>query len=174
MNDYGLEDENLVRISILSHPDENTTYLIQRLIEKHSRNSTFKHISVISVNVSTFEWELSEFLTRVLLIQPVGDFTDKLHTRFYQTSGAIILFSRDNQDSFVAAKVFFQNYWKNLDGSSKPIVIVEILDLSAEVILNDCEKLEEIPNVVYYCLRLDDIRNFQKILEVLVHKCQNA
>ncbi|UCE14788.1 MAG: hypothetical protein JSV04_06300 [Candidatus Heimdallarchaeota archaeon] len=174
MSDFGYEDENIVRISVLSHPDEETTHLIQRFIEKHSPNSTFKNISVISVNVSTFEWQLSEALTKVLLIQPVGDFTDKLHTRFYQTSGAVILFSQDNQDSFVAAKVFYQNYWKYGDGSSKPIVFIEISNLTDEISINKREKLEEIPNVVYHSLQLNDIRSFQEILGFLVRKCRNT
>jgi hypothetical protein len=111
---------------------------------------------------------------KILLIQPVGRlFTDKLHTRYYKSSGATILFSRNDPDSFLAAKVFYQNFRKTEDQLSKPVAFVELFDKSDEPVIDEQEILDDKP-VVYYSIKPDDVINFQQILETLVKQCRKV
>lgn len=169
MNEYGEIEENYLRISVLSHPDEKVTQLIQNLVKKHPNHSTFESISVISVNVSTFLWKILKNQFKIILTQPVNQyFTEKLHERFYKSSGAIILFS--DPDSLIAAKVFYQNYRKTAE-SSNPVAFVEIINSPNKLIINEPEILENSPNEAYYSIKNNDIDSFQRILELLVGQC---
>ena len=175
MSDYGRTTENEVRISVLSHPDETTSHLIEKLLEKYPTQSTHMNISILSANISTFEWDMPTGLVKVLLIQPVGQlFTDKLHTRYYKSSGAAILFSRNDEDSFLAAKVFYQNFRKGEERPSKPVAFVELFNESDEdLIIDEHEFLDDKP-VEYYSIKPDDVTNFQKILETIVKQCRKG
>ncbi len=163
-----------VRISVLSHPDETAIHLIQQLLAKYPTQSTHMNVSVLSANISTFEWYFSNAPVKILLIHPIGRlFTDKLHKRYYKSSGATILFSRKDKDSFLAAKVFYQNFRKSDDQLSKPVAFVELFDKSDEILIDEHEILENKP-VVYYSIKPDDEVTFQKILEALAKQCRRT
>ncbi|MFX0014036.1 MAG: hypothetical protein ACFFB2_13885 [Promethearchaeota archaeon] len=169
MSDFGLEDEIPLRISVLSHPDSQTTQLIHLLQRKYPKQSSFENISVISANLFTLRWNLLNNKIKMILIQPVSKyFTDKLHKRFYQTSSAVILFS--DYDSEVAAKVFYQNYRRTV-GLTNPVVFVELIDDSRRIIINEPETLDNLPNEAYYSIKTNDVHSFKGILESLASKC---
>ena len=169
MSEFGLTEENFLRISVLSHPDGQISQLIQNLVKKYPKHSSYENISVISVNVSTFEWQILRNQIKIILIQPNSQyFTEKLHTRYYKSSGAMILFS--DHDSLIAAKVFYQNYRKTAEALN-PVAFVEMIDDPNRIILNEPETLENSPNEAYYSIKSNDVDSFQKILEFLVGQC---
>lgn len=169
MSEFGLMDELSLRISVLSHPDSQTTQFIQNLTKRFPQHSTYENISVISANISSFKMQILNNEVKIILIQPVSQyFTDKLHNRFYKSSGAMILFS--DHDSEVAAKVFYQNYRRTV-GLTNPVAFIEIINDSNRILLNEPEKLEDLPNEVYYGIKTNDVNSFQRIIEFLAHKC---
>ncbi|UCG01879.1 MAG: hypothetical protein JSW11_20025 [Candidatus Heimdallarchaeota archaeon] len=168
MSEFGLMDEISLRISVLSHPDGQTTRYIQNLTKRYPQNSTHENISVISANISSFRWPILNKEVKIILVQPISQyFTDKLHNRFYKSSGAMILFS--DHDSEVAAKVFYQNY-RRTAGLTNPVAFVEIIDDSNRIMLNEPEMLEELPNEVFYSIKKDDVYSFSRVLEFLAFK----
>lgn len=169
MSEFALEEEPFLRISVLSHPDGYTSQLIQKMVKKYPKQSTYEKISVISANISTFRWHILNNQVKVILIQPISQyFTDKLHNRFYKSSCAMILFS--DHDSQVAAKVFYQNY-RRTAGLTNPVVFVEIINDSNRAIINEPETLENLPNEAYYGIKNNDMNSFQAVLEFLVQRC---
>ncbi|MFX0124566.1 MAG: hypothetical protein ACFFAE_13120 [Candidatus Hodarchaeota archaeon] len=169
MSEFRLIDDLSLRISILSHPDGQTTQFIQNLRKKYSQHSTYENISIISANISSFRWPILNKDVKIILVQPVSQyFTDKLHSRFYKSSGALILFS--DHDSEVAAKVFYQNY-RRTAGITKPVAFVEIINEPNRVMINEPEMLEDLPNEVYYAIKTDDVVSFQRILKFLAYRC---
>ena len=170
MSEFGLLMNDLsLRISILSHPDGQTTQYIQNLTKKYPQHSTYENISIISANISSFRWPILNKEVKIILMQPVSQyFTDKLHARFYKSSGAMILFS--DHDSEVAAKVFYQNY-RRTAGLTNPVAFVEILNSSKRITIKEPEVLEDLPNEMFYTIKNKDINSFQKALEYLAFKC---
>ncbi|MFW9903305.1 MAG: hypothetical protein ACFFFH_03155 [Candidatus Thorarchaeota archaeon] len=170
MSEFGsLMNDLSVRISILSHPDGQTTHFIKGLTKKYPQQSTYENISIISANISSFRWFFLNKEVKIVLIQPVSQyFTDKLHNRFYKSSGAMILFS--DHDSEVAAKVFYQNY-RRTAGLTNPVAFVEIITNSNKMAITEPAILEDLPNEIYYTIKNEDINTFQRILEFLAFKC---
>jgi len=170
MSEFGLLMNDLsLRISILSHPDGQTTQFIRNLTKKYPQHSTYENISIISANISSFRWLILNKEVKIILMQPISQyFTDKLHSRFYKTSGAMILFS--DHDSEVAAKVFYQNY-RRTAGLTNPVAFVEIINNSKKITMMEPEVLEELPNELYYTIKNEDVNSFQKALEFLSYKC---
>ncbi|UCG89890.1 MAG: hypothetical protein JSU57_05355 [Candidatus Heimdallarchaeota archaeon] len=170
MSEFGLQDEFSLRISVLSHPDGYASQLIKSLVEKYSNQSTHENISVISANISTIKLFILNNPVKIILIQPVSQlFTNKLHTRFYKSLAALILFS--DHDSEVAAKVFYQIYRKTV-GTTNPVAFVEIInDSDQKLLIDDPEILEKAPHEAYYSLKGNDVNSFQRILESLVNQC---
>lgn len=169
MSEFGsLMNDLSITISILSHPDGQTTHFIQGLTKKYPRQAKYENISIISANVSSFRLTILNKEVKIVLIQPVSQyFTDKLHNRFYKSSGAMILFS--DHDSEVAAKVFYQNY-RRTAGLTNPVAFVEIIKKSNRMIITEPAVSEDLPNEVYYTIKDEDINTFQSILEFLAFK----
>jgi hypothetical protein len=170
MSEFGLlMNDFSIRISLLSHPDGQTTQFIHHLTKKYPQQSTYENISIISANISSFRLPIMNKEVKIVLIQPVSQyFTDKLHNRFYKSSGALILFS--DHDSEVAAKVFYQNY-RRTAGLTNPVAFVEIINNPNKILLSEPETLADLPNEVYYTINKEDIITFQRVLEFLAFKC---
>ncbi len=170
MSEFGLQDEFSPRISVLSHPDGYASQLIKLLIEKYSNQATHENISVISANVSSIKLFILNNPVKIILIQPVSQFfTNKLHSRFYKSLAAMILFS--DHDSEVAAKVFYQIYRKTV-GTINPVAFIEVInDFDQKISINDPEVLENAPHEAYYSIKSSDVNSFQRILESLVNQC---
>ncbi|MFX1285893.1 MAG: hypothetical protein ACFFB5_19785 [Promethearchaeota archaeon] len=170
MSEFGLQDEFSLRISVLSHPDGYASQLIKLLLEKYSDQSTHENISVISANISTIKLFILNNPVKIILIQPISQyFTNKLHSRFYKSLAAMILFF--DHDSEVAAKVFYQIYRK-IAGTTNPVAFVEVInDSNKEILINEPEILENAPYEAYHSIKSDDVNSFQRILESLVNQC---
>ena len=167
-----------IEITILSHPDKKVSCLLESVVKSYPKKSTFQYFSTISVNIASLRLnELDSFSdqrVKLILIQPVSNlFTDKLNKRYYEAYGAVIFFSKNSYDEFVAAKVFYENFRKITSSETHPVAFVELLDGTEEPgfkILNEPEIIEDAPYNFYYAINIQDSLVFHQILEFITRQ----
>lgn len=93
---------------------------------------------------------------------------DKLRLYYQGASGAIILLDRDNSHSFLAAKKHFQYFKKVTVNPNVPIIFLDVLESSKEILVEKPEKLEEEPNVLYYEINEGNLQAFENIVELII------
>ncbi len=179
MDEFYTSSKDLtIKIAILSHPDNKVTLLLENLVNTYPKKSTYQYFSSISVNIAGLRLdELDSFTNRkvkLFLIQPVSNlFTDKLNRRYYETYGAVIFFSKNNHDEFVAAKAFYENFRKLASSETHPVAFVEVLDGTEESIskiLTEPEIIEDAPYNFYYAINMQDYKGFRQILEFITRQ----
>lgn len=169
MTATGHEAEYLLRISVLSHPDELVGRLVQHLVQKYHGRTTNHTFKAISISISTFRVFIDECWVKLILYQPIGQrFFDKMVQHYFRSQGALILLSKDNPDSFKSARAFYHDFRLINCDPNVPVAFVEIQDKPYDLILQEAVQLEQGPPDFYYGIKPDDIKGFGKILLTLI------
>ncbi len=162
--------EYLIRISVLSHPDELVGQLIRQLVQKHHGQTTNHTFESISISISTLRVFTEDCWVKLIIIQSIGrGFFDKMVQHYFRSRGAIILLSKDSADSFESARAFYHYFRLINRDPSIPVAFVEIQKKSNDILLEEVIQLkQELPDF-YYGIRFDDFKAFEKILLSLVN-----
>jgi hypothetical protein len=168
MDDLNQDSDEVIRISILSLIDDKVTRLIKGLAEKNPNKCSFQQISSIAVNKVIYPIKIKENVIKLIIFQPLSEsFTNKLLRRFYSTSSAIFLFDKEDQQSFVAAKVFYHHFQELNKKRNPPVIFIELTNEDIEVILSEPETLESHPKVSYYTINEKNVNKFESIIKIL-------
>jgi len=163
------KSEYILKLCILSHPDELANHFVKRLVEDYSGHST--EFEALGVSISTIKIQIGNTnRVKVILIRTDGDrFLHKLGSYYQDTGGAIILFSNDQPDSFNKASLFFQSYKKIVEEPIVPIIFVDLRDKSERILDTEPEESED-GSSLYYEVNMDDTQAFDSLLRTLVKK----
>jgi hypothetical protein len=163
------KEEYLIRISVLSHPDELVGQLVQHLVQKHYGRTTNHTFKAISISISTLRVFTDDCWVKLILVQPIGrGFFDKMVQHYFRSRGALILLSTDNAYSFESARAFY-HYFRFINRDPRiPVAFVEIQDKPDALLLEEAIQLEQGLPDFYYGIRLDDFEAFRKILLSLI------
>jgi hypothetical protein len=176
MNDaLDQNSHEVIRISILSLVDEKVTKLLQGLAEKDPENRTFQQIASIAVNKVIYPLKIKDRTIKLIIFQPLSEsFTNKLLKQYYKTSSAIFLFDKEKQQSFVAAKVFYQHFQELNRKRNSPVIFIELTQEDIEVIFSEPETLESHPKVSYYTINENNVIKFESIIQTLTIQYLNS
>ncbi|MFX0183688.1 MAG: hypothetical protein ACFE95_11450 [Candidatus Hodarchaeota archaeon] len=167
-DDLNHNSHEVIRISILSLVDNKVTKLLQGLVEKDPDNRTFGQIASIAVNKVIYPIKIKDRAIKLIIFQPLSEsFTNKLLKQFYNTSSAIFLFDKKNQQSFIAAKVFYQHFQELNVKRNPPVTFIELTNEDIEVIFSEPETLENHPKVSYYTINENNVDKFESIIKTL-------
>ncbi|MFX1507734.1 MAG: hypothetical protein ACFFDC_16730 [Promethearchaeota archaeon] len=163
------KDEYMLRISVLSHPDELVGQLVQYLVQKHQGRTTNHTFKAISISISTFRVFTDDCWVKLILDRPIGQrFFDKMVQNYFRSQGALILLSKDNPDSRESARAFYYNFRSINCDPNIPVAFVEIQENPNDIILNEAIQLEQGPPDFYYGIKSDNFKGFRKILLSLI------
>ncbi len=163
------KDEQKVKICILSHPKVLGNQFIQKKLKKHKEESIYRNFAALGISISTINLSIENYNIKLILLQATGEeFLDKLRLYYQGSSGAIILLERDNSDSFLAAKKYFQYIKKVTLNPNVPVIFIDVLEKSKEIIIEDPEKLEDEPNILYYETNEDNFQVFDNVVESII------
>ncbi|MFX0125891.1 MAG: hypothetical protein ACFFAE_19880 [Candidatus Hodarchaeota archaeon] len=164
------KNEQKVKICILSHPKELGNQFIQKILKEHKEESTHRNFAALGISISTInlQMEYNQKLKLILLQATGEEFLDKLRLYYQGASGAIILLERNNINSFDTAKKYFQYIKKVTLNTNVPIIFIDILERSKEILIEEPEKLKEEPNILYYAINEDNFHVFDSIIELII------
>ena len=158
----------MIRISLLCHPVDLLFPLVRVLIQKLNGQSTKQTIEDLSLAVSTIEISVANRIVKVILVQPLGSgFYNKMFGHHFRSSGAIIAFLKDSNDSFEASRALYQRF-KDINTIDVPIAFIGILRSPDDPIVNEPLQLEVGSSEFYYFIPNDDFKEFARILHSLV------
>lgn len=171
MTETVFKNQHKVKVCVLSQPKDLVNQFIQELLQKHQEESSYRNFAALGLSISTINVQIENNRVQLILLQTSGqEFSDKLRLYYHGASGAIILFERNNQDSFEAAKRNFQFFKKVNQNSHVPVIFVDIVDKSKVIIIDDPEKLEDEPNILYYEINENNNQAFSNIIEFIISK----
>ncbi|UCG00359.1 MAG: hypothetical protein JSW11_11990 [Candidatus Heimdallarchaeota archaeon] len=160
----------IFNIAILSFLDKPVDHIIQAFLQKYPDKIKNQETDV-SLNLVSILFETDQKIFKINLMQPISPYLiDKLAKRYYQEKeGAIILFSKNHDYSFKAAKTFYKKLTKENEDFPIPIAFVELLavDDSSQLNIKEPEILEETPHVAYYGLT-ENADGFESILQFII------
>ncbi|MFX0124002.1 MAG: hypothetical protein ACFFAE_10210 [Candidatus Hodarchaeota archaeon] len=166
----------IFNIAILSFLDKPVDHVIQAFLQKYPDQIDDQETDV-SLKLVSFLFEIDQKLTRINLMQPISPYLiDKLANKYYhEKEGAIILFSKNHDYSFKAAKTFYKKLIQENKDFPIPIAFVELLEAheSSQLNIKEPEILDEAPYVAYYGLT-DNADGFESILNFIVQKYSAA
>ncbi|MFX1517225.1 MAG: hypothetical protein ACFFC6_13055 [Promethearchaeota archaeon] len=170
MTEIASENDQKVKICILSHPKELGHQFIQKKLKEYKEEATFRNFAALGISISTINllFEYNRKLKLILLQATGEEFLDKLRLYYQGASGAIILLKRDNPISFDTAKKYFHYIKKVTLNPNVPIIFVDVLERTKEIIIEEPEKLEEEPNILYYEIHEDNFQVFDSIIELII------
>jgi hypothetical protein len=166
----------IFNIAILSFLDKPVDHIIQAFLQKYPDQIENPETDV-SLNLISFLFETDQKTIRINLMQPISPYLiDKLAKKYYhEKEGAIILFSKNHEYSFKAAKTFYKKLTTENKGFPIPIAFVELLEIDewSQLHIEEPEILEEAPHVAYYGLT-ENADGFESILRFIIHKYSAA
>jgi len=166
----------IFNIAILSFLDKPVDHIIQAFLQKYPDQIENRETSV-SLNMASVLYETDESIIKINLMQPISPYLiDKLAKTYYnEKEGAIILFSKNNEYSFKAAKTFYNKLIIENEGFPIPIAFVELLetDESSQLYIDEPETLEDSPYVAYYGIT-ENADGFESILRFIIQKYNAA
>ena len=170
MNDINQKNKYIIRVSLLCHPEDLLFPLIRALIRKNKGQTTNHTFENLSLTVSTIEVFIANRTVKVILVQPIGrGFFNKMFGHHFHSSGAIIAFSKDNDDSFKASRALYQRF-KDINTIDVPIAFVGIQESPDDLVINEAIQLEVGSSEFYYFIQQHDFEEVGKILLSLVTK----
>ena len=161
----------IFNIAILSFLDKPVDHIIQAFLQKYPEQIENQETHA-SLNMVSFLFETDQRIVRINLMQPISPYLiDKLAKSYYQEKeGAIILFTKNNENSFKAAKTFYKKLIKDNKGFPIPIAFIELeQDESSQPHINEPEILEDMPQVAYYGIT-ENADGFESILRFIIQK----
>lgn len=165
----------IFNIAILSFLDKPVDHVIQAFLQKYP--DQIENLKThVSLNFVSFLFETDQRIVRINLMQPISPYLiDKLARKYYhEKEGAIILFSKNNDNSFKAAKTFYNRLIKENEEFPIPIAFVELeQDESSQLHINEPEILEDNPHVAYYGIT-ENADGFESILRFIIQKYHAA
>jgi hypothetical protein len=170
MIETALKDDQKVKICILSHPKELGHQFIQKMLKEYREEATFRNFAALGISISTINllFEYNQKLKLILLQATGEEFLDKLQLYYQGASGAIILLERDNPSSFDAAKKYFQYIKKVTLNLNVPIIFIDVLESSKEILIEEPEKLEEEQNILYYEANEGTSQVFDNVVDLII------
>jgi hypothetical protein len=87
----------------------------------------------------------------------------------FHSSGAIIAFSKDNDDSFKASRALYKRF-KDINTADVPIAFVGIQESPDDLVTDEAIQLEVGTSEFYYFIQQNDFEVLGKILLSLVTK----
>jgi hypothetical protein len=160
----------IFNIAILTFLDKPVDHIIQAFLQKYPDQIANQNTDV-SLNLVSFLFKIDQEIIRINLMQPISPFLiDKLASKYYnEKEGAIILFSKNNEYSFKAAKTFYKKLIKENEGFPIPIAFIELLetDESNQLNISEPEVLEDAPHVAYYGIT-ENADGLESVLRFLV------
>ena len=176
MPEENLATSLIFNIAILTFLDKPTDHIIQAFLQKYPDQIKTQETNN-SLNLVSFLFETDQKIIKINLMQPISPhLIDKLANTYYnEKEGAIILFSKNNEYSFKAAKKFYKKLRKENEGFPLPIVFVELIEIdeSNQLHINEPEILEDAPNVAYYGIT-ENADGFDSVLRFMIQKYNEA
>ncbi|MFW9902801.1 MAG: hypothetical protein ACFFFH_00595 [Candidatus Thorarchaeota archaeon] len=170
MSENNIYSGLIFNIAILTFLDKPVDHIIQAFLQKYP-DQIEKQGTDVSLNFASFLFETDQEIIKINLMQPISPFLiDKLAGKYYnEKEGAIILFSKNNEYSFKAAKTFYKKLIKENEGFPIPIAFIELLetDEPSQLDINEPEVLEETPHVAYYGIT-ENADGFESVLRFLI------
>ncbi|MFX1286562.1 MAG: hypothetical protein ACFFB5_23195 [Promethearchaeota archaeon] len=169
MNPNSHKNEFIIRISVLGHPDELVGQLIRQLVQSHHGQTTNHTFESISISISTLRVFIDECWVKLILVQPIGQgFFDKMVQHYFRSNGALILFSKNDAESFESARAFY-HYFRFINRDPNiPVAFIEIQDTNDSLIIEESIQSEQGSPDFYYGLKSEDFKGFRKILLSLI------
>ncbi len=167
MTESIIQNEYKVKICVLSHPKELVSQFTQKLLQKHRDQSSFRNFAALGISISTVNLLKGNNRVNVILLQTAGkELMEKLRLYYSGASGAIILFEKDDPESFEAAKHYYQDFRKLIIDPLVPVIFIDVLE--SEVFIEEPETLENEPNVLYYEINGENLQAFSKIIDSII------
>ncbi|MFX0015303.1 MAG: hypothetical protein ACFFB2_09385 [Promethearchaeota archaeon] len=168
MTEITSRDEFKVKVCILSHPEELVSHFIQKLLQKHKERALNRNFAALGLSISTISLFADDKPVKLILIQTSGQkFMEKLRVYYQGASGAIILFERNNSDSFESAKRHFHYFQNIILNPRAPIIFIDVLEINP--LIDDPERLTGSPNVLYYEINENNFQAFNDIIESIIY-----
>ncbi|MFW9905606.1 MAG: hypothetical protein ACFFFH_14785 [Candidatus Thorarchaeota archaeon] len=170
MTEISSKNEQKVKICILSHPKELGYQFIQNMLKEYREEATFRNFAALGISISTINllFAYNQKLQLILLQATGEEFLDKLRLYYQGASGAIILLNRENSSSFDAAKKYFQYIKKVTLSPNVPIIFIDVVESSQEILIEEPEKLEEEPNIMYYEANEGKSQVFNNVIDLII------
>ncbi|MFX0172645.1 MAG: hypothetical protein ACFE9L_12060 [Candidatus Hodarchaeota archaeon] len=160
--------EIVLKLCVLSHPDELAINFIKKLVTENQGQST--EFEALGVSIATIKVHFDDKRIKIVLLRTNGqEFFKKLRSSYKNTSGAIIFFTKENPISFEKARQFYHSFCKIVDDPAVPVTFMDVIDSSKEILFVDPEEAED-GQTLYYELNTDDIQAFFKILKIIAGK----
>jgi len=160
----------IFNIAVLSFSDKPVDHIIQAFIQKYPDRVSDQNSSS-SLEFLPFHFEYDQMSIRINLIRPISPhLIDKLEKTYYnEKEGAMILFSKNNEYSFKAAKTFYRKLQKENEDFPIPIAFVELLESDEQIVtdISEPEVLDDIPQVGYFGLT-ENAEGFETIIRFIV------
>ncbi len=170
MTDINQKNKYIIRVSLLSHPEDLLFPLIRALIQKYKGQTTNHTFDDLNLTASTIEILIANRIVKTILVQPIGrGFFKKMFGHHFRSSGAIIAFSKDNDDSFEASRALYQRF-KDINTDDVPIAFVGIQESPDDLVINEPIQLEVGTSEFYYFIQHNDFEELGRILLSLVTK----
>lgn len=166
----------IYNIAILSFHDKPVDHIIQAYIQKYP-DQVDNHETSTSLNMISIYFKTDQRSIKINLMQPISPYLiDKLAKTYYnEKEGAIILFSKNNDYSFKAAKTFYRKINKENEDFPIPIAFTELLesDDSNQLNLDKPVILDNAPHVAYFGIT-ENAEGFESILQFIISKYNAA
>jgi hypothetical protein len=140
------------------------------LIQKNKGQTTNHTFEDLTFTASTIEIPIANRIVKVILVQPIGrGFFKIMFGHHFRSSGAIIAFSKDDNDSFEASRALYQRF-KDINVADVPIAFVGIQKSPDDLVIDEPIQLEVGTSEFYYFIQHNDFEVLGKILLSLVTK----
>ena len=170
LTDINQKNKYIIRVSLLCHPEDLLFPLIRALIQKYKGQTTNQTFEDLTLTASTIKIRIANRIVKVILVQPIGrGFFKKMFGHHFRSSGAIIAFSKDNNDSFEASRALYQRF-KDINTDEVPIAFVGIQESPDDLVTDEAIQLEVGTPEFYYFIQHNDFEVLGKILSSLVTK----
>jgi hypothetical protein len=170
LTDINQKNKYIIRVSLLCHPEALLFPLIRALIQKYKGQTTNQTFEDLTLTASTINIRVANRIVKVILVQPIGrGFFKKMFGHHFRSSGAIIAFSKDNNDSFEASRAYYQRF-KDINSAEVPIAFVGIQESPDDLVTEEPIQLEVGTSEFYYFIQHNDFEVLGKILLSLVTK----
>ncbi|MFX0181460.1 MAG: hypothetical protein ACFE95_00150 [Candidatus Hodarchaeota archaeon] len=165
MNKTGI----IIKICILCQPSDLISYFIPELLDNFEGKTVQFDYSFLGVKPATFKHKINTQPIKFLLIHTVNqDLSNKLRPYYLGASGAFIIFSRSNPDSYEAAKCFYQYFRKITTDPRIPVAFIDIREESATILIENGIKLDNESSEAYYEMKAGDFQGFRRVFETLI------
>ena len=177
MSETNISTGLIFNIAILTFLDKPVDHIIHAFLQKYPDQIIENQDTDVSLNLVSFLFKTDQKIIKINLMQPISPFLiDKLASKYYnEKEGAIILFSKNNEYSFKAAKTFYKRLKKENEAFPIPIVFIELLETNefSQLHINEPEVLEDTPDVAYYGIT-ENADGFEAVLQFLIQNYYTA